>query len=112
MVVVVEQPIVLHQQMEYLVVLAVVVVIILETDLVDLELPEKEILVDLGIGWAARTIQLAAAAVLAVLVEMQDHLMVMQDLVELEYKFLQHLEIHLLLPAIHQTLLLHKEGAV
>ena len=49
---------------------------------------------------------------LAVLVEMQDHLMVMQDLVELEYKFLQHLEIHLLLPAIHQTLLLHKEGAV
>jgi hypothetical protein len=101
-----------HQQMDYLVVLGVVVVIILATDLVDLELLAKEIPVVLDIGCQEEHTMEVVVAVLVLLVVMEDLLMVMLDLVVMVFKFLQHLEIQLLLQAIPQIHLLHKEVVV
>jgi hypothetical protein len=101
-----------RQQMDNLVDLVVVVVIILVPDLVDQELLVKEILVVLDIGCQQEHTLEVVVAVLVLLVVMEDLLMVMLDLVVMVFKFQQHLEIQLLLPAIHQIHLHHKEVVV
>jgi hypothetical protein len=98
--------------MDYPVVLVVGVVIIPVLDLGDLELLVKEILVVLDPGCLVKLTLVAAAVAQEQPVEVEDLLMVMPDQVVMVFRFPQHLEIQLLLPAIHQTLLLHKEGVV
>jgi hypothetical protein len=102
----------LHQQMDYLAVLVVVVDIILATDLVDLELLVKEILVGVEFGFLVQLILVEVAVELVLLVVMEDLRMVMLDLVVMAFRFLQRLEIQLLRPAIHQIHLHHKEVVV
>jgi hypothetical protein len=97
------------QRMEYLVDLAAVVDIIQVLDLVVLEMVVKEILVVLDIGFRRRHILVEVAVVLVLLVEMEDRHMDMLVLVEMVFRFPQHLEIQQLPQAIHQIHIPHLE---
>jgi hypothetical protein len=101
-----------HQQMDYLVVLVVGVVIILVPDLVDQELLVKENLVVLDIGNLAEHTMVVVVVVQEQTVELVDLLMVMPDLVVMVFRFPQHSEIQQLLRVMHQTHSRHKEVVV
>jgi hypothetical protein len=93
--------------MDLLVDLVAEVVIIRVLDLVELEHRDKEILVDLDIGFLVTLTLAVVEVVLMLLVEMVGLHMDMLDLVVMEFKFQQHLEILLLPQVIHQIHLLH-----